>query len=1007
VFFINRETSTSYELWTSDTTSAGTRPLKTFAKQISTSYPYWPEIQSISEQTVLNGRLFFVADDGEHGKELWTSNGTPEGTVLLKDIVIDAGRGSNPSELIVVGNSLFFAADSKTNDSNYTSRGLWVSDGTAAGTSLLILEGEQLGYDPRPLAHDGTNLYFTTQQSLESGSDDQQLIWRTNGSASGTVPLARAVDGIFSFHPELLRDISEGVVIGGQLVYQTPFNNLVSVPLASEGPLVVDPDQIQAGSGLVLLQDSADLYWVSRNSGAAKSISWGGAPLRATTFPDWELLAAGHSDSPNNHTTNQLLWRHRISGAVVTWSLDDSWTATGGSAPAAPDSSEAGHAEAFFLVDLNEDRIIGNDWATLARVGSTSLLVRGTSQRLAVAGPSGIPTDLSWGGAPLLKNDPRLLGWTAVAAGSIRGINSVLWRETASGLLTTWSFDAAWNPTSGGPLVLKGSTEALALEAAFGFDADQDGVIGSPFELLSSVGPVRLLRHNGSGSLAIASDDLNTIPLWWGDVPLRYNDLRLPGWTPLAAATAQGVNRLLWRYGPTGELATWTFDSSWNPTSGTAPVSPTSADGYGYEYWFNLDVNDDGSIGLFSPVSSIVSTLDSVSLLRTGNDNSLSVAVNGSTPIELRWGGSALLAPDPRLPGWTALAAASLNTGNTVLWRHGPTGLLTTWNCDDAWNPITGGAIVMGDAADADDLETSFKIDINHDGSIGADLTAIARVDDVALLRQGDGGRLVVADRTAIVSLRWGGSALLANDPRLPMWTALAAAHVNGINTLFWRSNSGELTTWSCDAMWTPIAGHAIVEESSVDGLTLETTFACDANRDGFIGEPISPIEQLRTRILNAEPNANARDPFSNIVSGGHEADLLLAPAGDNILITGQDLLTGLALPGGSVDLLDCGSATTHCTVVVGNPIDSPYDSGDSSYTLIRHFNPNDDDLVFESGFGLSLTAARRTLTLDGTTVSGLGFHIDANSDGLYDSGDNLIALLEGVATSPLQIIQI
>ena len=83
------------------------------------------------------GTLFFAADDGTTGYELWKSDGTSAGTVLVEDIY-PGPTGSNPSALINVGGTLFFSANDGTAGTE-----LWSSDGTPGGTD--IVEDIQLG----------------------------------------------------------------------------------------------------------------------------------------------------------------------------------------------------------------------------------------------------------------------------------------------------------------------------------------------------------------------------------------------------------------------------------------------------------------------------------------------------------------------------------------------------------------------------------------------------------------------------------------------------------------------------------------------------------------------------------------------------------------------------------------------------------------------------------------------------------------------------------------------
>ena len=79
------------------------------------------------------GALYFAASDATHGDELWKSDGTVFGTVMVKDIDTTSGSyGSGPDNLTSVGGTLYFTASLSG-----TGRELWKSDGTTAGTTRV------------------------------------------------------------------------------------------------------------------------------------------------------------------------------------------------------------------------------------------------------------------------------------------------------------------------------------------------------------------------------------------------------------------------------------------------------------------------------------------------------------------------------------------------------------------------------------------------------------------------------------------------------------------------------------------------------------------------------------------------------------------------------------------------------------------------------------------------------------------------------------------------------
>ncbi len=123
VFFVATTIVHGRELWRTDGTTAGTVMVKDINPGVGSSQP--------SQLTNVNGTLFFSAFVGASGYELWRSDGTAAGTVLVKDIHA-GGADSNPTQLTNINGTLFFRA----NDGS-TGGELWKSDGTAAGTVLV------------------------------------------------------------------------------------------------------------------------------------------------------------------------------------------------------------------------------------------------------------------------------------------------------------------------------------------------------------------------------------------------------------------------------------------------------------------------------------------------------------------------------------------------------------------------------------------------------------------------------------------------------------------------------------------------------------------------------------------------------------------------------------------------------------------------------------------------------------------------------------------------------
>ena len=80
---------------------------------------------------LLGERMLFTADDGEHGYELWSTDGTEAGTSMVADLW-SGPDASYPGLSYNDGRIIYFVATREEEGPE-----LWITDGTAEGTTFL------------------------------------------------------------------------------------------------------------------------------------------------------------------------------------------------------------------------------------------------------------------------------------------------------------------------------------------------------------------------------------------------------------------------------------------------------------------------------------------------------------------------------------------------------------------------------------------------------------------------------------------------------------------------------------------------------------------------------------------------------------------------------------------------------------------------------------------------------------------------------------------------------
>ncbi len=214
VYFSADDGVSGVELWSTQGTNASTKRVRDINPGLNGSCP--------SNLTVVGNVLYFTANDGTLGTELWRTTNTSAGAELAYDIY-EGAYGSYPSYLTAVGNMLYFSANGYSSTTGEVGTELYRYDPSATGAAALTLYDIFPGTSgtapniypnsssPYYLTAVGTSLYFTAYDSTH-GSE----LWKLSGGITSVIEI---VAGATSSYP------SQMTALGNTLYFSATGSN--------------------------------------------------------------------------------------------------------------------------------------------------------------------------------------------------------------------------------------------------------------------------------------------------------------------------------------------------------------------------------------------------------------------------------------------------------------------------------------------------------------------------------------------------------------------------------------------------------------------------------------------------------------------------------------------------------------------------------------------------------------------------------------------------------------
>jgi serralysin len=527
------------------------------------------------------------------------------------------------------------------------------------------------------------------QVAWKMANQDQYTIWNTDANGNYTSSATGAVSGT-------------SLTLGQA---ETAFN----LDLNSDGRIGPTRSLIKSNN-VTALNQYGDAYMLAAvATGTGPLLQNGGVTVLSGAYGGWTPIGA-----TKTATGYQVAWKVTGQDQYTIWNTDTNGNfTTSATGVISGMSLSLEQAETTFSEDLNGDFLTGPVTTLIASNGVTKLVQYANTYQLNTAAGIAGPT-IQYQGAAAISG--QFGAWNPIGAVKAPTGYQIAWKISSQDLYTVWNLDPAGNFLNSATGGLSGTSLTIEqYESTFNLDLNGDGRIGVVTSNIAS---------NGTTLLQQTANTYVMTPVAGGSGPtLQFQGSaaivgQFGGWVPIGALRTATGYQIAWKVTGQDQYTVWNTDSNGNYTnSASDALSGFSLTLEQFETIFQIDLNSDHTIG---PVTTTIASNGVTALQQVANVYQFTPVAGGTGPT-LQYQGAAVAAG--QLGAWTPIGAVKTSIGYQVAWKITAQNLYTVWNTNTNGaytSSATGG--VVGQDFTLEDLEASFKEDLNGDGRLSATL---------------------------------------------------------------------------------------------------------------------------------------------------------------------------------------------------------------------------------------------------------------------------------------------